>query len=187
MAEFIIDEKTVENARDYSTLAAKKAFCDLVAERCWSKYQSTYTDNGRESVMPPIYAVDESKRRRYLMAAFVQLYFGAEIVPESNDDQWLMSEEQYDAIASTHPINRLQALKGNAKIRDKVFNIIDDYHDLEKMLRSELQARAAVTNDPVMRQNAVAEMQATQLKEAISALQSVRAEKREGEGNGADG
>ena len=48
-------------------------------------------------------------------------------------------------------MNQLERMKGNAELRDKVFDILRDYRDLEKRLSTAVYNAMQVMNDPANR------------------------------------
>lgn len=66
-------------------------------------------------------------------------------------EDYLMAADDYDRAASMHVLNALERMKSDAAARDKVFDLLRDYKDLERMVSAELNAQLAARNDVLPR------------------------------------
>ena len=65
-----------------------------------------------------------------------------------------MSADDYDRIGGIMLLNRIDRKKREGDVlRDKAFDLLADFRDLEKMLNTEIYANLAVMNDVVARMN----------------------------------
>lgn len=157
----VITEEMLRNARDYVPLAEKEAFVGAVAMNC---YDSMTIGTGGENAVPPFYKENSGLKARYMMAALSELYFGIKFVPVSENDEWCMTEEQYEMWASGNPLNQIERIKRNSRdnaLKDKCFDMVADYKALEKMLNSECYGLLKAMNDPVTRFTMLMEAQTT--------------------------
>ena len=72
----------------------------------------------------PYFKENVERRSRYLMGGFVKLYLG----------------EDFEPVKGKGP-----------ELRDKAFDLLADYRDLEKMLKTEIYGMLQAMNDPVSR------------------------------------
>ena len=60
--------------------------------------------------------------------------------------------KDYDRWAGGHIFNQIDRMKGKGpELRDKAFDLLADYRDLEKMLKTEIYGMLQAMNDPVSR------------------------------------
>ena len=103
--------------------------------------------------MPNMYIEDTFAKSRYLMAALCVLYLGipSDKLDKESGDDWLMTDAEYDHYAMSHIVNQIERMKSNAELRDKAFDLLRDYRDLEKRLNTAIYNTMAVMNDPINR------------------------------------
>lgn len=170
MEKLIITKEMMEAARDYLTNAEKEAFVAEFATRCFDKLAITGTDG---EPAPDMYMVNSGLKARYLMGAFAKLYFGA---PFEGDE---MSEEEYDLWAGSHVLNQVERWKREAELRDKCYDLLADFKDLEKRLSTQINGLLNVMNDTVLRQNDYMAAQVKELPAMLKALQELQEGKGE--------
>lgn len=162
-----ITEEAVQEANTYVPLMDKVAFVEYAAERCFDRLNVTMKDDVLDLPMAPMYKENTQLKSRYLMGALLTLYLRQAYEPVEGD-MWLMSADDYDRWAGGHIFNRLERMKaGSPALRDKVFELLADYRDLEKRLNSEVRSLLQVMNDPVVR--IMGTMQAQTTPEAFQA------------------
>lgn len=148
MDKIILTEDGVKNAASYVPIAKKEAFVDYCAMRCMQKVQINLTDAGN-SAMPDMWMENTGARSRYLMSALLVMYLGypPETLGMVPGDQWLLTETEFDKYGKCHLVNQLDRMKGSATVRDKVFDILRDYRDLEKRLNTAIYSNLTIQND----------------------------------------
>ena len=150
--KIILTEESVKNAVSYVPLKTKEEFCDYCSVRCMEKVQITMTDaNG--TAMPDMWIENTSAKARCLMTALLVLYLGHPVkeVEREEGNLWLMTEEMYDTCGMSHIINQLDRMKGTAAVRDKVFDLLRDYRELEKKLNTAIYSNLSIQNDAANR------------------------------------
>lgn len=161
------DVKT--RSRSYVANAEKEAFVNYAAMRCFDRMELS-TEDGQS--VPPMWKENAGRKNRYMAAALVRLYLfprGGDAVDgsilELDDDEW-------DALASfqlTSQLERMKKRTGDQQLRDKIYDMISDYHVLEKLLNAECYGLLNAMNDPVARFRAL--MSAEVTPEAIQTMQ----------------
>lgn len=171
-----IEEEHVMNAETYVPLMQKTAFVNYVAERCFDRVEIRIS-SGDDVKTPPYFKDSPERKARYMMGALLKLYLKAGFEPVEGDE-WLMSADDYDRWAGGHIFNQIERMKGNAKTRDRAFDLLADFRALEKMLNTEVYSMLQVMNDPVTRFMRILEMQATPdaLAAQLSELKKVQGE-----------
>lgn len=171
----------IESARDYIPLAVKEAWVAENAPKCFDKLAIT----ADSEPMPPMYMCNTGRKSRYLMAALVGLYFGQDYNAESEENPALMTVEDYDRWAGSHVLNQVERWKREPDLRDKCFDILSDYKNLEKRFSAQITALLTVQNDPVIRQNEMTSDMVKELPMLLEQLKGLQAEKGEIDGESA--
>lgn len=152
MDKIILTEDSIKKAVSYAPIAMKENFVDHCSMKCLQRVQVNL-DVDSDTAMPNMYMEDTFIKSRYLMSALAVLYLGIpmkEIKTEIND-AWLMERDEYDRWAMSHVLNQLERMKGKAELRDKVFDLLRDYRDLEKRLSTGIYNALNVMNDTANR------------------------------------
>ena len=158
-------EKIMQNAESYVPIRKKAEFVKFCAERCFDKLNITATSgNDTLSAMPPMWKENSELKARYMMGGLLKLYLKQEAQTDENDE-WLLTEQEYDRWAAAHLLNQIERMKSNASLRDKCFDLLQDYKTLEKMLNTEVYGLIRVMNDPVSR--IIAQIQASTTPESM--------------------
>lgn len=176
MEKIILTEEQMQKAVSYAPAKVKEAFVDYCCRRCLSTSKIDL-GIGENSAMPNMYMEDTFAKSRYLMSALCVLYLGVprENVSMEGDDLWLMEEAEYDLYAMSHPVNQIERMKSNAELRDKAFDLLRDYRDLEKRLNTAIYNTMTVMNDPINRmfQKLAADTSAEALEEQKKAAEEL--------------
>ena len=178
--KILLTKEMVVAARDYIPNAVKEAWVSDNAAKCFDKLAINGTDG--ESV-PPMYMLNTGLKARYLMGALIGMYLNITYDVDSSDEpSLLMSEDAYDMWASSHVLNQIERWKRDAEIRDKCYDLLADYKDLEKRMSTQINSLLNVMNDNVLRQN---EYVNAQMMEQLPALlkQVEELQARKGEAN----
>ena len=134
--------KWLAEARTYMPLMKKTEIASRCAEKCLEEVRIT-TEGRAGGDTPPMY------RAVVLIAAVVGLkrdFEGAE------GDEWLMSADDYDRWAGDHLMHQIERMKAEGgESRNRAFDLIGDYREMEKRLNSEIYADLQIMNDPVAR------------------------------------
>ena len=170
MNKIVITEEMVRKASDYLPLTDKVKFVEDCAGNCVTKVPIKLTEPIEEA-MPDMYIEDSFKKSRCLMGAFANFYMGGSEVTEG---PYLLINSVYDDWAGSHVFNQLERLKKNADLKDKIFDLLSDYRELEKKLNAAVYGMLNVMNDPVSR--FLEKMAVENSKEALEArMQEVQA------------
>lgn len=187
MERIILTEETVKAATTYAPLSAKEQFVEHCTMKCLQRVQVNM-DDGSGGAMPNMYMEDTSVKARYLMSALAVLYLGTPIkeLPSEDGDIWLMTAEEFDRWGASHVLNQLDRMKGNAELRDRVFDLLRDYRDLERRLSTSVYNTIRIMNDPANRifqklqmdtSNEALEAQKKNLEELMAEFEKMKSEK----------
>lgn len=148
---FILTKDMLLGARTYLPLAEKTAFVNENAPKCFDRLQIS----ADEGAMPPMYMENTALKSRYLMFALVAKYFGftLDTERENGEPSALLTEAEYDEYAGGHIFSQIERFKSDAALRDRCFDLLNDYRDLERRMNAQIAGLLAVQNDPVMRQS----------------------------------
>lgn len=171
-----ITKEMIAKARDYIPYKEKEDWINANAPKCFDRLS---IKSGEEQ-MPPMYSVNIGLKKRYLMAAFANMYLGLTYDPDEQDVE-LMSVIDYDKWSENHVFNQMDRLKRDAELRNKVFDIMEDYKDLSKWFSAQINSLLTVQNDYVIRQAQYTTAQVAEMPKLISQLQELQ---RKAETNG---
>ena len=162
-----------QGARAYLPLIQKAEIVAHCAERCIDRVVVNMGEKFRGDT-PPMYRENGQRRRRYLLGILVRWYLATDF-DGCEDDMWLMSADDYDRLGGLTLLNKIDRMKkeGDA-LRDKAFDLLADYRDLEKMLNTEIYANLNIMNDPVARMNMA--MQSAVTPESLQELTAMAEE-----------
>lgn len=166
MEKIEITRDMMEQAADYVSNAEKERWVGDTAPKCFDRLAITADGEA----MPPMYIVNAGLRSRYLMGAFAKLYMKTTFSAEERDES-LMTEEVYDAWAGSHVFCQIDRMKKDADLRDKCYDMMADFKDLEKRLSAQLNGLLAVQNDSVLRNS---QYMAAQMKELPVLLEQMK-------------
>ena len=167
MQNFEITKDIVLNARDYLPLAEKEKIADEIAGACLLQYGVSLKVGNVPVDVPEWNATDNGKKARYLMGVLLKGYLGIEFEPVAGTE-YLMSADDFDRAAATHPKNALERLKADKDAKNKCFDLLADYKELCDLCKAVTAERLAAQNDPVVRYLAAITMPIT--KEALERL-----------------
>ncbi len=169
--EIEITKEKLLAAKDYMTNREKEQWVSQTAPKCFDRLEITADGEAQ----PPMYMVNSGLKARYLMSVFARHYMGEDFTADSNDSA-LMSEADYDRWAGSHVMNQLDRWKHDGAVRNKCFDLLEDYHELSKRLTAQLNGLLAVQNDTVIRQNDYLKKQTLEaLPDLVKALSELQA------------
>lgn len=172
----LTEEDVLTLATAYAPCAAKTAFVDSVAARCFDRLELT-TEEG--DTVPPMWKENAGRKAKYMTAALAGIYL--RILPERENAPWELTDEEYDALAESQLVSQLERIKKatrNPAVRDKIYDLLADYRFLERLLNAECYGLLNAMNDTVSRLKSL--LTASVTPEAIQALQE-EAEKTKSE------
>lgn len=154
--EIRITEADIKNCQPYIPIMDKTMAIINAASICMSEDQIRGNDG---QPLPSMWQENKNMTSRVMMG-FLATLLGKDFDPAivKNDagvviegTQYLMSADEYDAWASAHAVNQVERYKSNPELRDKCFDILYEYREIEKWLRAEIRANLEAMNDLVTR------------------------------------
>ena len=145
-----ITEETINNGVSYTLCELKEKFVEDVYMKCLNRVDVNLDDSGN-SPMPYMYMENTFLKSRYLMTALAKFYLRMDVETEDGD-MWLMTRNEYDRFGASHVIGQLNRFRNNnPDLKDKVFDLLRDYSDLERKLSNAIRSGLTVMNDPANR------------------------------------
>lgn len=145
-----ITEETINNGVSYALCEVKEKFVEDVYMKCLNRVDVNLDDSGN-APMPYMYMENTFLKSRYLMTALAKFYLRMDVETEDGD-MWLMTRNEYDRFGASHVIGQLNRFRNNnPELKDKVFDLLRDYSDLERRLSNAIRSGLAVMNDPANR------------------------------------
>lgn len=143
---FILTPETMKAANDYLPLSKMAMLAKTIAPACLEKSKTAkQNEKGLEFLaLPTLWVDDPELKELYKMHVLLEYYLK---IPTPDD----FSDKEYDTFGEAHILNQIERFKGNAGLKDKVFDLLENYKRFEKMLNIEIENEKAVRNDPVAR------------------------------------
>lgn len=179
-----ITEETINNGVSYALCELKEKFVEDVYMKCLNRVDIM------DPPMPYMYMENTFLKSRYLMTALAKFYLRMDVETEDGD-MWLMTRNEYDRFGASHVIGQLNRFRNNnPDLKDKVFDLLRDYSDLERRLSNAIRSGLTVMNDPANRifQKITMDVSEEALKSAVDEakqqmeeLQNLKAGEQDGE------
>lgn len=145
-----ITEETINESVSYALCEVKEKFVEDVYMKCLNRVDVNLDDSGN-APMPYMYMENTFLKSRYLMTALARFYLRMDVETEDGD-MWLMTRNEYDRFGASHVIGQLNRFRNNnPDLKDKVFDLLRDYSDLERRLSNAIRGGLTVMNDPTNR------------------------------------
>ena len=174
MTDKTITEDIILNANLYMPIAKKSALAQTFAEDCISKVEIKMNGDDSSSILPPRYQENPMMKSLYGMMTLLSDYL--HMLPTDDDGDVSMDAATFDEWGEASIMNQLDRMKSskNQEIRNRVYDILDDYREFYRMLGVEISSILANKNDMLSRfmQYFQSEITADIVKGALGGLQS---------------
>lgn len=164
----LTEEHILTKAATYVPMTIKESFVEAASSRCFDRMEIS-TEEGEP--VPFLWKENMGRKTRFLAAALDRLYLHRLPEPEAEADPWEVTEEEFELLAESRVMSQLERMKKyskNAEVRDRIYDLLADYHLLERMLNSECYGLLNAMNDPIARSQSM--MSAAATPEALQAL-----------------
>lgn len=146
-----ITQEIMRGANTYIPIAMKELIASDLARAC---IKGTYMVRPHEETaefnseygLSPVYCESASTKARILMTILMSLYLKV----WGEDAEFLCDPEEYDKWAGAHVLNQIERFK-SGELREKAFDLLADYREMEKYLNSAIYAVLRELNDPAKR------------------------------------
>lgn len=171
MAAFRISREMMETARDYMPLGIKKELAESIARLSVKDIDVAPQNKIGEELLayPRLKGEDAVLKEVLLMNTLLGFYF--DITLDEKKDTY----ELYDEYNEKNLLNQINRWKADVELKDKCFDLLDDFKKFEKFVNSEIRnikdsendilarftAAIQTYSDPETIKNAVAELQKT--------------------------
>lgn len=153
MEKITLTRADVENAHTYIPLKDKTALAETIARGCIVSVETSLTDDesGEVTALPSRAQEDMMTKRRALMGCLMCYYLRQPF--DGWQEDICAPLDLYDQWAGSHVFNQLSRMKysGAAGLRDKIFDLMEDYRELEKMVNGAIHTLLEHMNDPAAR------------------------------------
>lgn len=149
---FEVTREMIEKAKTYIPISMKEFIAADVARLCTKQTKMIHshldTDEADDIYnMSPVYCENVSTKSRILMTILMVFYLGV----WSDESPMLCTIDDYDEMAGAHVMNQIERFKTTPDLREKVFDLIGDYKEMEKYMNSAIYSVLREMNDPVTR------------------------------------
>lgn len=147
MTDKTITEDIILNSTLYIPIAKKSALARTFAEDCISKVEIKLNDD----VLPPRYQENPMMKSLYGMMTLLAEYL--HMLPTDDDGNVSIGAATFDEWGEASIMNQLDRMKSskNQEIRNRVYDILDDYREFYRMLGVEISSILANKNDMLSR------------------------------------
>jgi hypothetical protein len=181
MTDKIITEDVIRNATSYLPIDKKSAMARTFAQDCISKVEISVSKDDGNDALPPRY--QENPRMKSLFGMMVLLSYYLHLIPADENGEVSLTAQEFDEWGEASVMNQLERMKSskNAEIKNKIYDILDDYRDFYRMLGVEISSLIANKNDFLVRllQYFTAEITPDALKGLMSGLSNAANELKE--------
>lgn len=146
-----ITEDVIRNATIYLPIAKKSALARTFAEDCISKVEIKLSNDGNSDLLPPRYQENPMMKSLFGMMTLLSQYL--HVVEANEKGELSMSPQEFDEWGEASIMNQLDRLKSskNPEIKNRVYDILDDYREFYRMLGVEISSLLANKNDFLVR------------------------------------
>ena len=176
MAKHVLTEEDILNAMAYMPIAQKVTTAQSVAALSISKVEVKATDDNDETrsiTLPSRYVENTQIKSMYQMMILLKYYLGQEF----GDN---LTTAEYDEWGESAIFNQLDRFKQskNPEVRNRVYDLLDDYRELCKFIGSEIASRLSAQNDPFARIGAyiIGQMSAESMSKVKDILVGIKSE-----------
>lgn len=151
MTDKTITEDVIRNATIYLPIAKKSALARTFAEDCISKVEIKLSNGGNSDLLPPRYQENPMMKSLFGMMTLLSQYL--HVVEANEKGELSMSPQEFDEWGEASIMNQLDRLKSskNPEIKNRVYDILDDYREFYRMLGVEISSLLANKNDFLVR------------------------------------
>lgn len=150
MMQLQLTAETLLKAKTYLTLAEKQRIAETAGRKCLYRVQTGGQDgNGNAFPLPPMVMENAQAKARLLLGTLLIGYL--RLAYDTEDGEYLLTEEEYDEAAACHAVNQIERLKRDKAVQDICFDLLADYKALEKMVNAEIYGTVQVRNDGLVR------------------------------------
>lgn len=151
MTNRIITEEIILNAESYIPIDTKGAMASEFAEDCVSEVQIIVDNDGEKDVLPPRYQENPKLKSLYGMMTLLDNYL--HLLDRDENGDVTFTTKDFDEWGKACVMNQLDRFKSskNIEVRNKVYDILDDYREFYRMLGVEIASLVANRNDGLTR------------------------------------
>lgn len=151
MTDKTVTEDIILNATLYIPIEKKSALARAFADDCISKVEIKLSGDDSSSILPPRFQENPMKKSMYGMMTLLSEYL--HMIQKDNDGNITMDAKSFDEWGEASVMNQLDRMKSgkNQEIRNRVYDILDDYREFYRMLGVEITSALANKNDILSR------------------------------------
>ena len=151
MTDKTITEDIILNATLYIPIEKKSALARSFAQDCISKVEIKLSGDDSSSILPPRYQENPMMKSMYGMMTLLSEYL--HMMQKDDDGNITMDAKTFDEWGEASIMNQLDRMKSskNQEIRNRVYDVLDDYREFYRMLGVEISSILANKNDILSR------------------------------------
>lgn len=144
---FRITDELMQKAKTYMPLADKQVISYQIARHCLISVVDEKEDHDINKILalPAVQGENAPLKAILLQNTLLGFYFDIEL------DEKKDSYEQYDFYAGGAMINQIERYKVNPLFKEKAFDILTDFKELQRMVYIEIENLKSHYNNPIYR------------------------------------
>lgn len=148
---FEVTKEMMENADSYMPIVMKEGISASVARACVRDTADIHPllskeEDENDYNVPPMYGEDTGAKARIMLTILMSYYLKV----WDRDKSFMCEDGEYDAVMESHIMNQIERFKAT-DLREKAFDILSDYKELEKYVNCAIYSVLREKNDPVLR------------------------------------
>lgn len=148
---FEITKEMMENADSYMPIVMKEGISASVARACVRDTADIHPllskqEDENDYNVPPMYGEDTGAKARIMLTILMSYYLKV----WDRDKSFMCEDGEYDAVMESHIMNQIERFKAT-DCREKAFDILSDYKELEKYVNCAIYSVLREKNDTVRR------------------------------------
>jgi hypothetical protein len=148
---FEVTKEMMENADSYMPIVMKEGISASVARACVRDTGDIHPllskeEDENDYNVPPMYGEDTGAKARIMLTILMSYYLKV----WDRDKSFMCEDGEYDAVMESHIMNQIERFKAT-DCREKAFDILSDYKELEKYVNCAIYSVLREKNDPVRR------------------------------------
>ena len=141
-----LTEQSILDAASFIPIGKKSAIAKAIAQKCIEKVEMAVKDGDSVTPIPPRYQESSLMRMMSNMLIFLKNYLGVINVEDFTEETY----NEWGSVAIFNQVERFKMSK-NMEVRNKVYDLLDDYRELCRMIGSEINSLLDANNDFVYR------------------------------------
>lgn len=143
---FVLERDVLVNAKSYMPIAEKIANAKAIAPLCLDDTVPSEQEEVDKKllILPPVKVENSGTKSLLLMNVLFNYYLNIDL---PRDENGAVTTDTYDKYAGGHILNQIERFKSDYELKDKIFDLLRDYKEFERLVDVEIYNIRYVEND----------------------------------------